>query len=52
MSAVVTPDWVRDAAFYRIFPDTLARSPTLHVRDGHTVGPPLGARSGIVLHST
>jgi neopullulanase len=26
MSDVVTPDWVRDAVFYQIFPDTFARS--------------------------
>ncbi len=26
MSAVSTPDWVKDAVFYQIFPDTFARS--------------------------
>ena len=26
MNAVVTPDWVKDAVFYQIFPDTFARS--------------------------
>ncbi len=29
MSDVVTPDWVRDAVFYQIFPDRFARSPSL-----------------------
>ena len=26
MSAIVTPEWVKDAVFYQIFPDTFARS--------------------------
>jgi neopullulanase len=29
--AIVTPDWVRDAVFYQIFPDRFARSGRAHV---------------------
>jgi neopullulanase len=29
--AIVTPDWVRDAVFYQIFPDRFARSGRVHV---------------------
>ncbi len=29
MTAIQTPDWVRDAVFYQIFPDRFARSPRI-----------------------
>jgi neopullulanase len=29
--AIVTPDWVRDAVFYQVFPDRFARSGRVHV---------------------
>jgi cyclomaltodextrinase len=29
MAEIVTPDWVKDAIFYQIFPDRFARSPTV-----------------------
>jgi len=50
LSEVVTPEWVKHAVFYQIFPDRFARSPTLPKPDNlepwDTDPSPLGYKGG------
>ncbi len=39
MSSIVTPDWVKDAVFYQIFPDRFARSARLAPTKPHNLEP-------------
>jgi cyclomaltodextrinase len=53
VSAVVTPEWVKDAVFYQIYPDTFARServpkPT-NLRDWDALPSPRGYKGGDLL---
>jgi len=36
---ISTPDWVKDAIFYQIFPDRFARHPSLTLPPGYTMNP-------------
>ncbi len=39
MSAIHTPDWVKDAVFYQILPDRFAKSPSLNGAKPHNLEP-------------
>ncbi len=48
---IITPDWVKDAVFYQIFPDRFARSeqlhrPGLHLEDWDSPPTPYGFKGG------
>ncbi|NTU64487.1 MAG: alpha-amylase, partial [Chloroflexi bacterium] len=54
---IITPDWVKDAVFYQIFPDRFAKSdqlhrPGLHLEDWDSPPNPFGFKGGDLIGVT